>query len=146
MHPLSEEEATAPSAWPSLKRALGYVVSAIFASLFYVAWIFWELLRLGRDAHEHFIGTFCASIFFLLFGGFGLVFVPLILPWALAVGAFPRARVSGRVYFTLAGAILIFVIGCVMSSLTPKPLFIEDQTFFEGVLIAVKTGRHLFCN
>ena len=138
MTALSEEEVTPQSVWPSLKRSLGYIVSAFFASLFYVAWIFCEVLRSSRDAHEHFMVVFSASILFLLLGGFGLVFLPLILPWIFAVSAFSKAKCSGKLYFTLVGAILIFVIGCLMSSLTPKPLFMEDQTFFEGVLIAVK--------
>jgi hypothetical protein len=29
-------------------------------------------------------------------------------------------------------------IGCAASSVSPKPLFIEDQTFIEGVLIALE--------
>jgi hypothetical protein len=128
-----------------MKRSLGYFVSALCASLFYVAWIFCEVLRSPsptgltiRDAHEHFLEMFGASILFLLFGGFGFLFVPLILPWIVAVRAFPRAGCSGKLYFTLAGAILIFVMGCLMSSLMPKPLFVEDQTFWEGVLVAVR--------
>jgi hypothetical protein len=136
---------TPRSVWPSLKRSLGYVVSAFFASLFYVAWIFCELLRsssltglTSRDAQEQFIEMFSALILFLLFGGFGLVFLPLILPWTVAVSAFPKARCSGKLYFTMVGAVLIFVIGCLISSIMPKPLFIEDQTFFEGLLVAVK--------
>jgi hypothetical protein len=120
-------------------------VSTLFASLFYVAWIFCELLRsssltglTSRDAQAQFIEVFGGLILFLLFGGFGLVFLPLILPWTVAVSVFPKARCSGKLYFTLVGAVLIFVIGCLMSSLWPKPLFIEDQTFFEGLLVAVK--------
>jgi hypothetical protein len=138
MRGLSEKKSSPRSVWPGLKRVFGYVVSAICASLFYVAWVFCALLRSSGHAHEQFIGTFTASILFLLLGGFGLVFLPLILPWAVAVSAFPKARCTGKLYFTLMGAMLIFVIGCLMSSLMPKPLFVEDQTFFEGVLIAVK--------
>ena len=120
-----------------LGRALGYVKSAIFASLFYLAWTFCVLLWSSRDPSELFLG-FSGLMVFLLIGGFGLVFLPLIIPWIVAVVAFPRARCTGNIYFTMAGAILIFVIGCLLSSLMPKPLFIEDQTFFEGVLIAAK--------
>jgi len=77
-------------------------------------------------------------IWFALFGGFGVVFLALILPWAVAVSVFPKARWSGKLYFTFVGAILVSVRGCLISSLMPKPLFIEDQTFFEGVIVAVK--------
>jgi len=44
----------------------------------------------------------------------------------------------GRMYFPLVGAATTLVIGCGTSSLSPKPLFIEDQTFFEGFKIAVQ--------
>lgn len=142
---VSEVEVNSRFVTPSLKRSFGYILSALFASLFYVAWIFCELLRpsslaglTSRDLHGHFIEMFSVLILFLLFGGFGLVFLPLILPWTVAVSAFPKAKCSGKLYFSLLGAGLVFVIGCLMSSVMPKPLFIEDQTFFEGVLVAVK--------
>jgi hypothetical protein len=35
-------------------------------------------------------------------------------------------------------ALLSLAIGCATSSLSPKPLFIEDQTFLEGCMIAVQ--------
>src|ERR1700727_3528425 len=41
-------------------------------------------------------------------------------------------------------AALIFLVGCAMSSLAPKPLFIEDQTFFEGFRIAVERQGLVF--
>jgi hypothetical protein len=37
----------------------------------------------------------------------------------------------------VVGAPLLFVIGCAAASISPKPLWIEDQTFLEGALIAV---------
>jgi len=126
-------------------RFLGYVVSSLFAFLFSVAWIFCELSLSGRGAHEQFVGTLGVLIWFALFGGFGVVFLALILPWAVAVSARPKARWSGRLYFTFVGAILVFVLGCLISSLMPKPLFIEDQTFFEGSHHRCKTTRHLLC-
>ena len=138
IRPLSQEKVNPRSASPSVKRAFGYVVSTVFASLFYIAWIFCEVLWSSHDAHQQFITTFGASILFFLIGGFGLVFLPLILPWAVTVSAFRKARCTGKVYFTLVGAMLIFVIGCLTSTLMPKPLFVEDQTFFQGVVLAVK--------
>jgi hypothetical protein len=47
-------------------------------------------------------------------------------------------------YFSTMGAALIFLVGCAMSSLAPKPLFIEDQTFFEGFRIAVERQGLVF--
>jgi hypothetical protein len=119
-------------------RSLGYVVGSLLGFLFYVAWIFCELSLSSRGAHEQFVTTLGVLIWFALFGGFGVVFLALILPWAVAVSVFPQGRWSGKLYFTFVGAILVFVLGCLISSLMPKPLFIEDQTFFEGVIIAVK--------
>lgn len=119
-------------------RPLGYVVSSLFAFLFYVAWIYCELSLTTPAGHEHFVETLGVLIWFALFGGFGIVFVALILPWAVAVRVFPKARWNGNLYFTLVGAILVFVLGCLISSSMPKPLFIEDQTFFEGVIVAIK--------
>jgi hypothetical protein len=135
-------EVSPPSTWPNFGRSLAYVASALSASLFYCAWIFCELLVSNRGSHEQFIGLLSASIFasisFLLFGGFGLVFLALTLPWAVTVRVFPKGRWSGKPYFTFVGAILVLVLGCLISSAMPKPLFIEDQTFTEGVLIAAK--------
>jgi hypothetical protein len=119
-------------------RPVGYVVSSLFAFLSYLAWIFCELSLSNRGAHEQFVGVLTALIWFALFGGMGVVLLALILPWAVAVSVFPKERWSGKLYFTFVGAILVFVLGCLISSLMPKPLFIEDQTFFEGVIIAVK--------
>ena len=41
-------------------------------------------------------------------------------------------------YFTALGAVLTILFGCAASSLAPKPLFIEDQTFSEGFVIALQ--------
>lgn len=41
-------------------------------------------------------------------------------------------------YFPLMGAAATFIVECATSSLAPKPLFIEDQTFLEGFMIAVQ--------
>jgi hypothetical protein len=32
----------------------------------------------------------------------------------------------------------MILVGCAASSVSPKPLFIEDQTFLEGVFIALE--------
>ena len=51
------------------------------------------------------------------------------------------ARTSVRMLIRVAGyagATLMILVGCMASSLSPKPLFMEDQTFFEGVIIALE--------
>ncbi len=92
--------------------------------------MFSEVSLSSRGAHG------VVLIWFGLFGGF--VFLALIVPWTVAVSLFPNGNCSGKLYFTFVGAILVFVLGCALSSLVPKPLFIEDQTFVEGFIIALK--------
>ncbi len=113
-----------------ISRSLGYIVSSFLALLFYVVWIFFEVSLSSRGAHG------VVLIWFALFGG--CVFLALVVPWTVAVSVFPKGKCSGKLYFTFAGTILVFVLGCALSSLVPKPLFIEDQTFVEGFIIAVK--------
>jgi hypothetical protein len=62
----------------------------------------------------------------------------LAAPWVLAVIWYKRLRRSGLMYFCLLGAAFTLAIGCATSSLSPKPLFIEDRTFLEGCSIAFK--------
>ena len=76
------------------------------------------------------------SIFFL--DGFLQALLLLILPWTAAVWLSRKFRWSAKLYFPAAGALLLFVIGCAAASISPKPLFIEDQTFLEGALIAAQ--------
>jgi hypothetical protein len=78
------------------------------------------------------------AFLFWLFGGMAAAFVFITLPWYLAVVWHDRMQRSGPMYFSLVGAAITTAIGCAMSSLAPKPLFIEDQTFLEGFKIAVQ--------
>ena len=65
-----------------------------------------------------------------------MAIVVMPLPWALVLWIYSRVKWSGVVYFAGIGALLMLLIGSAASSVSPKPLFIEDQTFLEGVLIA----------
>jgi hypothetical protein len=42
------------------------------------------------------------------------------------------------ILFPGVGALLVFTLGCTAASLSPKPLWIEDQTFREGAVIAAE--------
>jgi len=75
---------------------------------------------------------------FLIVGGFGPALALMSLPWIVAVRAYRRLRRWGEVYFAAIGAFLTLVISCAAASLSPKPFCVEDQTFFEGVKIAVE--------
>src|SRR5215475_2079766 len=104
-------------------RSLGYLVSSLLGLLFYVAWIFGEILLDSRVLDSRgdpapFPGL-SFFIWFALFGG--VVFLALILPWAVAVKFVLKTRWSGKLYFTFVGAILVFVLGCLMSPLMPWP-------------------------
>ena len=78
------------------------------------------------------------AFFFCLTDGFGLALALLSLPWIAVVLGYRNLRSSGPLYFAGIGALLTFVIGCTTSSLSWKPLFIEDQTFFEGAIITAE--------
>ena len=82
------------------------------------------------------------SVRFLLASFFSLgvvaVLLLMIVPWTLAVSTYRKMHWSGRIYFPAVGAFLMFVLGCAVASVAPKPLFIEDQTFWEGVLTAAE--------
>lgn len=119
-----------------LKQAWVFVASAVLACLCYSACVCCELFWSNRGVRI--LDTLTMSAAFLFFGGFVFVFLPLILPWAVAVKVFPRDRRSGKVYFPLVGAVLTFLIGCAVASLMPKPFFVEDQTFFQGIVIAAE--------
>lgn len=98
---------------------------------FYVSWIVVEV-------PGSFSSRVLAALILCVFGGFSAALVLMGLPWTLAVWVYRNVRWSGAAYFTCVGALLMFLVGCAASSLSPKPLFIEDQTFFEGALIAVE--------
>ncbi len=62
----------------------------------------------------------------------------MIVPWLLAVRGYRRIKLPGWIYYSSIGAVGTVVIGCATSSLAPKPLFIEDQTFIEGAIMAAE--------
>jgi hypothetical protein len=78
------------------------------------------------------------AIFFWLFEGMGAALILMAIPWYLAVRAYGRLQRFGLIYFSVVGAATALVTGCGTSSLSPKPLFIEDQTFLEGFVIAAE--------
>jgi len=110
-------------------------VSAIAASLVYIAWLLVDMIRMRPDA-ARMAFDLSFSVLLWLSGGFAVTLVLLMFPWAFAVWLRSRLRLSGGIFFPVVGAFFIVVIGCAMASISPKPLWIEDQTFLEGALIA----------
>ena len=96
----------------------------------------------GSDTPEYSVGLrLGVASFFWLAGGFAPTLLAIIVPWFLAVSVYQKLRWSGRIYFPVVGAFMVFVLGCAIASLMPKPLFIEDQTFLEGaVVVAQREG------
>ena len=114
-------------------RLIGYSASFLVASLFYVGWIAVQDRSSGGNVTVLFqVGV---AIFFWLFGGVAAALILLALPWSLAVAL---RRHSGLTYFSILGAALATILGCATSSLAPKPLFVEDQTFLQGFTIALQ--------
>lgn len=121
------------------RRVANYAVSAILASLIYVVWLTVSItFGGGETTHSGLLfGLGFASVF-LFVGGFALALLLMIVPWAIAVWAQLKTRWDGRIYFTGVGALLVFTLGCTSAAISPKPLWIDDQTFLEGAVIAAQ--------
>lgn len=78
------------------------------------------------------------AILFWVAGGFAATLLVTIVPWILAVSAYRKLRWPGQLYFPGVGAFVLFVLGCTSASLAPKPLFVQDQTFLQGAVIAAE--------
>jgi hypothetical protein len=129
------------NSWQSnaARRVVGYSVSAIIASLIYVIWITVSTAIGGLGTtHSDLPFELGVAFFFLFAGGFALTLLLMIVPWAIAVWAHSKMRWDGRLYFPGVGAQFVFTLGCTAASLSPKPLWIEDQTFLEGAVIAAE--------
>jgi len=119
-------------------RLVGYLASVASASLFYVVW---EVIIIGligppgEGTGVLFKITFAFTIF-LVYGPCA-AFVLMVLPWYLAVLWHDRLR-FGLIYFPMVGAATTLVMSCATCSLAPKMLFVEDETFLGGFLIAVE--------
>ena len=121
------------------RRVVEYVGSAILASLVYVVWVTVSTGYLGvGTTRPGWIFALGFALIFWLTGGFVLAFLLIILPWAIVVWAHLETRWDGRIYFPGVGALLVFAFGCTAASISPKPLWIEDQTFLEGAVIAAQ--------
>jgi hypothetical protein len=115
-------------------RLVGYVAAFVVSSLFYVGWFTVASRVPGSDVTILFqIGI---AIFFWAFGGVAAALIAMSLPWSLVVIGTSRIRQFGLPSSLALGAALTILFGCASSSLAPKPLFIEDQTFLEGFVIA----------
>jgi len=120
-------------------RPVGYLASVVSASFFYVVWIVVSSEPNGTPSGDvTVLFQIGIAFFFWLFGGMAAAFLLMAFPWYLVVRWHDRLQRFGLVYFSLIGAATLLAIGCSTSSLSPKPLFIEDQTFIEGFMIAVQ--------
>lgn len=132
----SIRDVTSTSSVGKANRLIGYIAAFLVASLFYVGWITVANRAPGTGVAVRF--RIDIAIFFWLFGGVAVALVLMALPWSLAVIFANRIRQFGLAYFLTFGAALTILLGCAASSLAPKPLFIEDQTFSEGFVIALQ--------
>ena len=125
-------------------QAVGYLAGVAMSAVFYVVWMTFTVATMvtpgapSGGSHVDLLFTLGFAVIFLIFEGAGAALALLLLPWPLAVMGYRRLRLSGPIYFVLVGAFLMLVVGCGTASLSPKPLFVEDQTFLEGVMIAVE--------
>lgn len=115
-----------------LIRVAGYAFSAVLAWIFYVSWI---AIETSFSSPGNLRDQFFSALLFCVMGGFSAALLVMSALWIVVVWTHRRIRRSAGAYFACAGAILMVLAGCVASSLSPKPILIEDQTFFEGVFI-----------
>ena len=129
-----------------LNACAGFFAAALLASLIYTVGLLVVIMEMKPDVELvdlKFIFGF--AFFFWIFGGFGATLVLIALPWATAVKLYRNGlRCSAPIYFPGMGALLFFVVGCAAAAQAPKPLFIEDQTFIQGVVLAADRQGLLF--
>ena len=114
-------------------RIAGYAVMAIAACAFYVCW---TTIQSSLSSPGGWRISFVVALVLCL--SVAAALIPMTMLWIGVAWMYRKMQISGAVYFTCAGAILMVLLGCTAFSLSPKPLFIEDQTFFEGLLIALE--------
>jgi hypothetical protein len=73
-----------------VRRVVGYTSGAILASLIYVTWVSASAPAGPSDAHESLAFHVGLAFFFWLFGGFTLTLLLMIVPWIIAVLAWPN--------------------------------------------------------
>ena len=117
-------------------RVIGYLASCLGASLVYVIWFLVVTRTPGSNVGLLF--DIALAIFFWLFEGMAAALVLMALPWYLAVMLHDRIKRSGLIYYSCIGASVTIPMACTTSSLALKPLFIEDQTFLQGFMIAIE--------
>jgi hypothetical protein len=127
------------------RQVIGYLFGAVLALLFYLGWFLIivepSIPSAEATSIQFRLGT---ALFFSIFG-FGPALILISLLWTVVVKIFRRLHWSGPIYFVVVGAFLTLAIGSGVSSLSPKPLFVEDQTFIEGIVIAIeRQGISLF--
>jgi len=115
---------------------IGYLAGVALATFFYVVWTLVSFSAM--EPHVSFLFRLGFTLFWWLFQGTAVALVSLFFPWCLVVWGYRRLQYSGLVYFGLIGAAATFIIGCGTASLSWKPLFVEDQTFLQGFMIAVE--------
>jgi hypothetical protein len=114
-------------------RIAAYALCSIVGSVFYIGWIVVEAGGPGS-----FQTRLMAALILYVFGGFAAALVLMTLPWAGVVWMYRRAQPNGAPLFALSGSLLMVLVGCVASSVSPKPLFVENQSFWQGVLITLE--------
>jgi hypothetical protein len=121
------------------RSAIGYVAGALAASLLYICWIAFVVAGSGPDAHQSSLGfRFGFAAFFWVAGGFGPTLLALIFPWLVVVSLYKNLRLPGWIYFPVVAALLVFALGCAISSVMPKPFFVDEQTFLQGALVTAR--------
>jgi hypothetical protein len=120
-------------------RVPEFIASAVIAGAVYVVWTA-SVLFLGVEhrTFPDFLTTLALALFFSITSGFALAMLLMIVPWAIAVWGQLKTGWNGRIYFPVVGAALVFLLGCIATSISPVLLFVPDQTFLEGALLTAQ--------
>jgi hypothetical protein len=118
--------------------AIGYLWGAALALAFYILWTSVALVPsvVGGKPTSPLLRIGVAVLFGIF--GFAPALVLMIGPWMAIIHGYKALRNYGAVYFAVSGSCLTFIIACSVASILPKPMFVEDQTFFEGARIAAE--------
>ncbi len=116
-------------------KIAGFAVAALLSTVLYLGWI---IIEVSTPSLASWRDSLPAALLLCIVGGFLAALVLMTVPWIFVILIYRKTRIPGAAYFACAGSLLMVLLGSTASSLSPKPLFIEDQTFVQGVLVAIQ--------
>jgi hypothetical protein len=107
-----------------MRRITGYLLGAALASLFFIVAEYLFMRNFVDDSSTWSLLGAASSLW--LIGGCGRALLLMSGPWVLAVRMHRRLPYPGAFYFAILGAVGLFIIGCIIPSLSLYLSFIEN--------------------